>query len=43
MVFIPNDKAALDAAVAESGLSQQDWLREAVNEKIARQAALRKD
>lgn len=37
VTFIPTDKAVLDAAVAASGISQQAWLREAVDEKIARQ------
>jgi hypothetical protein len=35
--IVPRDKAALDVAVEESGLSQAEWLRDAIDEKIDRE------
>jgi DNA repair exonuclease SbcCD ATPase subunit len=34
---VPRDKAALDVAVEESGKSQAEWLRDAIDEKIDRE------
>jgi DNA repair exonuclease SbcCD ATPase subunit len=34
---VPRDKAALDVAVEESGISQAEWLRDAIDEKIDRE------
>lgn len=38
VTFFPPDRAAMDAAIAASDLSQQQWLARAVDEKIARDA-----
>jgi predicted DNA-binding protein len=35
--IMPRDKAALDVAVEESGKSQAEWLRDAIDEKIDRE------
>lgn len=34
---VPRDKAAMDVAVEESGKSQAEWLRDAIDEKIDRE------
>ena len=41
--IFPSDRVALNAAVEASGLSQAQWLRDAIDEKIKRQnAAMRR-
>lgn len=37
VTFFPRDKAALAAAAKKSGKTQQEWLAEAVDEKIRRE------
>jgi len=34
---VPRDKAAMDVAVEEAGISQAEWLRDAIDEKIDRE------
>src|SRR5579863_10342145 len=34
---VPRDKAAMDVAVEETGKSQAEWLRDAIDEKIDRE------
>lgn len=43
VTFFPPDKTALVAAAKAAGKTQQDWLAEAVREKIARQVTREED
>ncbi len=37
--FLPSQKAAIDAAARDAGVSRSQWIKEAVAERMKREAA----